>query len=105
MRTDHRTSRIPLFGQITVTLSAFGLLAFWPSQSGKVLIVPLPGANDTELLTAMAQDGIRLIGFGPFDGSFVVEGDRSVVSRRLQGIPSFLVAAPSAGCSGFGDLT
>ena len=27
--------------------------------------MPLPGANDTELLTAMAQDGIRLIGFGP----------------------------------------
>lgn len=105
MRTGHRTSRVPLLAQLTVTLSAFGLIAFWPSQNGKVLVVPLPGASDIDLLTAMAQDGIRLIGSGPVYGSLVVEGDRAVVSRRLEGIPSFLVAAPPSGCSGSGDLT
>ena len=100
MRTGHRTSRVPLLSQLVVTLSAFGLIAFWPSQSGKVLIVPLPGAGDIDLLTA-----IRLIGSGPVRGSLVVEGDRAVVSRRLEGIPSFLVAAPPSGCSVSGDLT
>ena len=105
MRSGHPTSRAPLLGQLAVTLSAFGLMAFWPAQSGKVLVVPLPGTGDIDLLTAMAQDGIRLIGSGPVDGSLVVEGDRAVVSRQLEGIPSFLVAAPPSGCSGSGDLT
>ena len=105
MRTGHQTSRFPLFGQLAVTVGAFGLMAFWPSQDGKVLVVPLPGAADTDLLAAMAQDGIRLIGSGPLDGSFVVAGDRALLSRRLEGIPSFLVAAPPSGCSGSGDLT
>ena len=80
-------------------------MVFWPSESGKVLVVPLPGSGDIDLLTAMAHDGIRLIGSGPVDGSFVVEGDRSIVSRRLKGIPSFLLAAPPSGCSDLGDLT
>ena len=105
MRSGRRTSRVPIFGQLAVTLGAFGMMAFWPSQSGKVLVVPLPGAGDMDLLTAMAQGGIRLVGSGPFDGSFVVEGDRAVMSRRLEGIPTLLLAAPPSGCSGFGDVT
>ena len=104
MRAAHQPSWTPLFGQLAVTLSAFGLMALWPSQNGKNLVVPLPGAGNVNLLTTVAHGGIRLVGSGPLDGSFVIEGDRALISRRLEGMPALLLAAPQSGCSESGDL-
>jgi len=86
----------PIAAQMALAILALVLIAFAPPAYGRMLLVPLDG----QPVSSMAIRDLRATPLvaGPLPGSWVVEGDR----RLLSGLWSkgvMVLAAPAAVCA------
>jgi len=84
--------------QIGLALGALAILAFMPPPSGRLLLVPVGGASQADILGIAIAADARLVGTGPLPESLVVEGTREALLSPLLEAGVILLAAPAAGC-------
>jgi hypothetical protein len=86
----------PIVVQLALAMLALLAVAFTPPAQGRMLLVPLDGQPVSQA-TIIGLRATPLVP-GPLPGSFVVEGDRQMLSglwaRRV-----LVLAAPAALCS------
>ena len=87
---------IPL--QCCAAVLGLAILAAWPPAKGKMLIIPVASHDLNEAAYAALSGGALLLGKGPFEGSFVVIGERAKIAKRLAFWRTIITAAPRAGC-------
>lgn len=86
----------PIVVQLALAMLALAVVAFTPPAQGRMLLVPLDGQPVSQA-TIIGLHAIPLVP-GPLPGSWVVEGDRQLLSDLWdQGV--FVLAAPAALCS------
>ena len=91
-------ARHALTAQLALVGLALACAAFWPPSQGRMLLVPvLPGAADHMLAHAVGG-GARLLGGGPFPGSFVVIGAHPAIASAHRGRAILILSAPPALC-------
>jgi hypothetical protein len=83
-------------GQLVLAMSALLVVAFAPPPQGRMLLVPLDG----QPVSRATLDGLMATPLkpGPLPGSWVVEGDRRLLSG-LWAQWGLVLAAPAALCS------
>lgn len=86
----------PIVVQLALALLALVVVAFTPPAQGRMLLVPLDGQPVSQARII----GLRAIPLvpGPLPGSWVVEGDRQLLSG-LWAQRVLVLAAPAAICS------
>lgn len=86
----------PIAVQLALAMLALLAVAFTPPAQGRMLLVPLDGRPVSEAAIRDAQ--ATPLARGPLPGSFVVDGNRHLLSglwaRRV-----LVLAAPAALCS------
>lgn len=85
-------------GQLTLAILALLLVAFAPPAEGRMLLVPLGGDPVTE--TMIAARHATPLRPGPVPGSWVVDGNRAMLSELLMSKGIAVLAAPAALCGG-----
>jgi hypothetical protein len=79
-------------------IAALAALTLWPPSRGKMLLIPVAGADVNTVATIAVAGGAALIGTGPFPGSLVVTGDRAAIVRHIPAWTMIVMAPPPAGC-------
>ena len=86
----------PIAAQMAIAILALFLIAFVPPAYGRMLLVPLDGQPMSS--TAIRDLQATPLVAGPLPGSWVVEGDRQLLSGLWsEGV--LVLAAPAAVCS------
>lgn len=93
----HRPRCSALACQLATLLGGLLLFAVPPAK-GAMLLVPTDAAARRAMLPAAVDAGARLVGPGPFAGSYVVFGGRSALVGPLVRLGVLPLAAPPAGC-------
>src|ERR1700712_144796 len=96
--TPNRPRHFFAIAQIGTAMIALSALAFWPPQSGAMLLFPVWN-GDTGATFRLALDaGVTILGQGPVSGSLVVVGDRARILPLAMDKYMLVVAAPPSGC-------
>ena len=86
----------PIVLQLALAVLALGVVAFAPPAHGRMLLVPLDGQPVSKAaIEAAAATPLRS---GPLPGSWVVDGDRELLSA-LWAKRVLVLAAPAALCA------
>ena len=96
--------RILVLGQIGLTAVTLVVATLWPPVSGRMLLIPLTGADRNATTVVALAGGARLVGAGPLPGSMVIVGDRARIMRQGQRGRFAAMAAPPAGCGDPGPI-
>lgn len=86
----------PIIVQLALAMLALVVVAFTPPAQGRMLLVPLDGQPVSQA-TIIGAEAVPLVP-GPLAGSWVVEGDRQLLSG-LWARKILVLAAPAAICS------
>jgi hypothetical protein len=90
--------------QVAVIMAAMLFGALYPPSRGKMILVPVwPGAGHGMLALAIDRHAL-LVGSGPLPGSFVISGDRAVMTGAMLRHGVLVLAAPPAACGEKGRL-
>jgi len=79
-------------------LLGLSLLAFYPPDKGRMLLLPLGMAGQGAAVSLAMKHGALLIAAGPLPRSVVIYGSRASIAAVMQHARILIMAAPSAGC-------
>lgn len=106
--TEKPKARIawPVFMQAGCIILALLTLAFYPPAKGNMLIVPVTESGKRDMFRIATHNGAFLMGRGPFDNSYVINGSRAELAPALLKNGILVMSATPAGCGSFasGDI-
>lgn len=92
----------PAVVQALFVLAAAGGMIAAPPATGRMLLVPLHGADRDALARVATRAGAALVDNGPFKDSLIVSGDRSALLRAMMEGHMLVLRATAAGCDSKG---
>ena len=93
------TSAALIGAQALVALGGLAALRLQPPAQGEMLLMPLGGQTQSEMVSFAHARGFSLIAAGDWPGSMVVRGERARLGWALHEAGVLVIASDLQGCS------